>query len=179
MCTCRSTTFWESGGLGGRGSGLPGRSLLWPPVSGDQPAGQPGGEGVVHWPLWGTQEKELLHRGEEAAGQDHARVSGRSKKKEKDNMHKKCSELFDISNQFYYVNFMYFLLQFVGIWPLFGHQVCYCETLWRRRSREHDGLLLRAFLPVGPKRSHWHCHRHTPQRPTQPPDRPAEVPTRG
>lgn len=76
MCFCRSTAFWQSRGFSGRSSGLPGGSLLWPPVSGDQPAEQPGGEGVVRWPLWGTQEEDFLRRGEEAAGQDHAGVSG-------------------------------------------------------------------------------------------------------
>lgn len=47
MYFCRPTTFWQSGGFGGRGSGVPGRSVLWPPVSGNQPTEQRGGEGVV------------------------------------------------------------------------------------------------------------------------------------
>lgn len=75
---CRTTAFRQDGGFGGRGSGLFGGSLLWPLVSGDQPAEQPGGAGVVCWPLWGAQEEEFLHWGEEAAGKDHAGVSGRS-----------------------------------------------------------------------------------------------------
>lgn len=87
----------------------------------------------------------------------------------------------DTSYHVYILNLLSlrFLSPPVGIWPLSGHQVCYCETLRRRRSREHDGILLRAFPPVGPQRRHRHCHRHAAQRPTQPPDRPAQVPTRG
>lgn len=82
LLLCRSATLWPSGGVGGRGSGLPGGSLLWQPVSGDQPAEQPGGEGVVLRPLRGAQEGEFLCGGEEAAGEGHAGVPGRFKKKE-------------------------------------------------------------------------------------------------
>lgn len=164
---CRTTAFRQDGGFGGRGSGLFGGSLLWPLVSGDQPAEQPGGAGVVCWPLWGAQEEEFLHWGEEAAGKDHAGVSGRS---QEGDIHVAYDDRKEpnvsYGNVMYYSSVYFWISQSAGIWPLHGHQVCYCEALWRRRSREHDGLFLWAFPPIGPQRSHWHNHRHAPQRST-------------
>lgn len=178
---CRTTTFWQGGGVSGRGSGLLGGSLLWPPISRDQPAEQPGGEGVVRWPLWGAQEEQFLHWGEKTACKDHVGVSGRWQNKENIShsestyYHAWCRSC----KYFLVLISVFFLTQSSGIWPLPGNQICYCETLWRGRSREHDGFFLWAFPPFGSQWSYWHCHRHAPQRTTQPPDRPAEVPTRG
>lgn len=83
---CRITAFWQDRGFSGRGSGLFGGSILWPPVSGDQSAEQRGGAGVVRWPLWGAQEKEFLPWREEAAGKDHAGVSGEPQQDEDDSL---------------------------------------------------------------------------------------------
>lgn len=85
----------------------------------------------------------------------------------------------NVTSTCWFFNLISFLLQHVGVRPLSGHKVCYCEALRRRGSREHDGIFLRAVPPVGPHRRHGHRHWDASQGATQPPDRPAAVSTRG